>query len=183
MILLGLAFGSAVGVAFLVAGNVPLGLLFVIGSLVAAAATVGAIRYSRRGRPGTPSRRGESTGRVLYPSPSQPDVPAAADESWSWTGGANLVGRFGRTNASFPSAVLTLTSGRATMRFRPRVITALFGLHSTTWQPDEVIVVYPVRGRLVSLNRGIAFESSIHPLVYFGALPRASRASLLKRWV
>ena len=71
-------------------------------------------------------------------------------------------------NATWPLAVFTATGQTITLRFRPSLLTRIFGLNSPfAWQIADVITAYPVRGRLIALNRGLAIESTTTPLAYF----------------
>ena len=90
--------------------------------------------------------------------------------------------RIGRANATWPLAVLAVRGATLTLRFRPRPIAAFVGTAAHSWTVDDLLVVYPVRGRLVALNRGIAIESRTRPLAYFWTLsPEPILAALAAR--
>jgi len=66
-----------------------------------------------------------------------------------------------------PLVVLELSAAALTLRIRPKAIAGIFGAGSFTWAASDPVVIYPVRGRWVSFNRGLAIEGP-SGLCYFG---------------
>lgn len=167
----GVLFGFVVGIKALASGDRFVGMFFLVGTPISALINGAMLAASnKRNRPGPPSRPLPATGRVLSPveySRSPLPNPPVGWRGTTWTGGGNVVGPFGRVNATFPLAVFTVGPSTATLRFQPRVFALLFGLRANTWQPSEILTAYPVRGRLTGFNRGVAIESTTQGLAYF----------------
>lgn len=163
LIVTGGAVGALVGLGLLLDGRVGLGLFFLVGPPAMSVVNLLVVGQSvARQQNGAPRRRGAPTGRTLAPAPLGPVGGGA-----SWTGGANVATDLGRMNASAPLAVLSMTGDSLALHLRPKLVGRLFGARPLVWHVDEVLAVYPVRGRLLKISGGIAVESSTAPLAYF----------------
>lgn len=183
MTIAGLLAAGFVGVGLMAAGQAALGGFVLVGACLAAVLNVLFVRRSQRlDRPGLSRRRGAATGRTLAPSGS-----LAAGIQWesSWAGGGNVATSMGRMNATWPLAVLAAQGQTVVLRFRPMLLAKFFGVGKPfTWAPGDVITAYPVRGRAISLNRGLAIESTTTALAYFWTVrPEAILADLAGRGV
>lgn len=164
--IVGLAIAWTVGIVLLARGNTTLGVFFLVGPPLATTANLMLIRRAiARQHVGEPRRRGNATGRVL--APERGPVLAAPEHELVWTGGGNVATDLGRMNATWPLAVLALSANTLTLRFRPELLGRMFGTKSSLWQAGEIIAVYPIRGRLTRLSRGLAIESTTMPVAYF----------------
>ena len=109
----------------------------------------------------------EETGRVLARVPAGGALWSVERQAWTWTGGGNVPLDFGRMNASMPLAVLELAETGLTLRFRLGAMGRSIGARTTSWKPADVVAIYPVRGRWVGFNRGVAIEMPTHRVSYF----------------
>jgi hypothetical protein len=159
----GAAAGVLIGLVLLVNGQVGFGLFFLIGTPAMSAANVFVIKQSvGRQQNGMPRRQGAHTGRTLLPLQVFPPGGAI-----SWTGGASIATDLGRVNASSPLAVLSVTGRTLELRLRPKAIGGLVGSRQSPWQFDELLTIYPVRGKWFRFNQGVAVEAISSPLSYF----------------
>lgn len=166
MTVIGLLVAWTLGIVLLVRGLTAFGVWLLVGPTLATGFNAFLVRRSIAGqRAGTPQRGGEVTGRAL--APPQPATPSARVREMTWSGGGAVATDLGRMNATWPLAVLTVRECTITLRFRPKLIGRMFGANPSVWRDGEIIAVYPVRGRLVRLNRGLAIESTTMPLAYF----------------
>jgi hypothetical protein len=145
-----------IGSVFLAKGDKPAGVsLIVIGVLfagfyLALMLVWGVLR--------DPAAGGEPTGRIMARVEPGGATWSAERQAWRWTGGGSVPGSIGRVHASKPLAVLELSATALTLRIRPKAIGGMFGAGSFTWIASDPVVLYPVRGRWVSFNRGLAME-------------------------
>ena len=157
----GLVVAVAVGVTLLVHGNTATGVFVIVAGPLTTGANVMMIRRAAAlNQPGAQAQKGTPTGRRLAPA-------AAPAHALTWIGGANVATRFGRLNATWPLAVLSISGPTLTLRLRPRVIRMLPGGEPSAWNAADLLVTYPVRGRVLRVNRGVAIESNTAPLAYF----------------
>jgi hypothetical protein len=165
LLLAGTLVGVALGSILLIAGATGPGLLFLIGTPIAAGINYTQIKRSSGGqRPGAPRRPAQMTGHVLTPRMSRVYDPGTEAR---WTGGGNVATELGRINATLPLAVLAISRSELVLRFRPKLITRMFGVTEVRWPVSELLTVYPVRGRYLRFNKGLAIESTAAPLAYF----------------
>lgn len=166
MMVVGLLGAWTLGIVLLARGLTAFGVwLLVSPTLVTGFNAFWVKRSIARKRPGAPERRGNATGRTL--TPPQPATPSTPRQEMAWSGGGVVTTDLGRINATWPMAVLAVRECIVTLRFRPKLIGRMFSVTPSVWRDGEVIAVYPVRGRLVRLNRGVAIESTTMPLTYF----------------
>lgn len=163
MMVVRLIIAEAVAVVLLVRGQRALGLFLVVGFVVVSG--LNALFTVGKQQPGAPRRKSAMTGTVLVPGELR--WPSAPERELVWSGGANVATDHGRMNATSPLAVMTLTQSALTLGFRPKLVGRVFGLTTSLWRPGEIVAVYPVRGRLLRFNRGLAIESTTLPLAYF----------------
>jgi hypothetical protein len=122
----------------------------------------------------------EFTGRAIARVQPGGATWEPRQQAWAWIGGGNVPsGGFGRFSASMPLAVLEFRPTSLTLRFRPRLMTkGLFGIDSPTWARDEIESVYPVRGRWVPYNRGVAIATTTTRSYFWTFVPATILASL-----
>jgi hypothetical protein len=111
------------------------------------------------------------TGRTVRQA--QPLV-ASAPNGWRWVGGGIMPASMGRVNATWPLAVLEVTSGELSLRLRPRILAVMFGarrLHAST---AENTLAFPARGWFGSKGIGIQVDNQ-RPYYFL----RADQAGLL----
>jgi hypothetical protein len=157
VILVGFVVVVVIGSVFLVEADEPAGVfLIVIGAVFAGFYLVLVLVWAvfRDLTAG-----GEATGRIVSRVPPGGAKWSADRQAWTWTGGGNVPGSFGRMNATIPLAGLELSAVALTLRFRPKAIGGMFGAGSFTWTASDLVGIYPVRGRWVSFNRGLGIES------------------------
>jgi hypothetical protein len=125
------------GIVLAVAQTSILWFLVAVATVVANVAMFAFGRYRLRNPRALPT-----TGRVLS---AQSDAAPRAHALW--VGGANLPGGFGRMNATWPLATLELVGTQMTLLVRPRLVSRLFGVGRFSLSRDQVVELFPVRGR------------------------------------
>jgi hypothetical protein len=156
LILTGFVVIETIGSVFLAKGDKPAGIfLIAIGVLfagfyLALMLVWGVLR--------DPAAGGAPTGRIMVRVAPGGATWSAERQAWKWTGGGSVPGSIGRVYASRPLAVLELSAAALTLRIRPKDIGGMLGAGSFTWTAGDPVVIYPVRGRRVSSNRGLAIE-------------------------
>lgn len=175
LLALGGAVGALVGLGLLANGRTSLGLFFLIGPPAASVVNFLLIKRATERQPRDAShRRGSTTGRTLMPVPAPPP-------GHDWTGGANLATDLGRVNATWPLAKLTVSEHLLAIHIRPKLLAGLLGATWSSWPPDQLLTLYPVRGKWFSFNTGIAIEGSSSPLAYFWTRRPADVLTVLAR--
>jgi hypothetical protein len=157
LILAGFGVVVVIGSVFLAEGDRPAGVFLIIIGVVFAGFYLALVLVWDLFRNGSTS--GEATGRIVSRLPLGGARLSVGHETWTWTGGGSLVGRFGRVNATVPLVVLELSAVALTLRIRPKAIGRMFGAGSLTWTASDLIGIYPARGRWVSGHSGLAIES------------------------
>jgi hypothetical protein len=161
-----LVITCTIGIVLLTRGTTTFGVFILVGPSLGVGINLFLRKRAIAGQqPGIPRQRAKTTGRTLAPPRTRRPLPP--NRSPAWTGGGNMATEMGRMNATWPLAVLTVHEDALTIRFRPKLIARCFGVGPCVWHVGEVIVVYPVIGRLIGLTRGLAIESHTMPRVYF----------------
>ena len=157
LLVAGCVLSLGVGAFITMRTHSPFFLILAMATTIANAAIVVVGRWRlRRSRPWS------LTGGTLVYSVSSPVEPSAATR---WVGGANLPGTLGRTNATWPLAVLDLGPCSIKLGIRPKLLARMFGVSSITVTRSDDVEAFPVRRRLGT--RGVGVRRNQGAPVYF----------------
>jgi hypothetical protein len=121
------------------------------------------------------TRRESLTGHVVASERVLSSGPESTQSRW--IGAADVPGSLGRTNATYPLAVLEVEPGKLTLQIRPKFLAAMFGIKALEVSPADVEAVFPARARLHS--RAIAIRPKSAPPSYF--ILQGDRDSILRK--
>lgn len=114
------------------------------------------------------------TGAVLDPV-THPGGPSP----WRVVGAGILVGKLGKVTATSPLVVLDVAGGELSLRMRPRLLAAAFGVRPLHALANSEAVAFPARGwfgsRYVGIRAGHSegYFMTSHPAAMLGRLQAA----------